>query len=115
MRSRLWVRAGSAGGWGMLSAARMAQMNRLLDEALDLDLEGRRRWLEALAPEYEDLKLALWKALLAPDGSGAEALAVLPKVEIGPQTVTVNPLNAGERVGPYALVRELGAGGMAEV
>src|SRR6266436_5948125 len=65
----------------MLSAAEMAQMNRLLDEALDLDPEGRRRWLEALAPEYEDLKAALRKALL-PDAVAAESgnLATLPKL-----------------------------------
>jgi len=34
----------------MLSAARIAQMNRLLDEARDLDAQGWRRWLEGLPP-----------------------------------------------------------------
>src|SRR6266478_1094595 len=101
----------------MLSAAQMAQMNRLLDEALDLDPEGRRRWLEALAPEYEDLKPALRKALL-PDAVAAESgnLATLPKLgAAGDTTEFGSGLQAGELVGPYRLVRPLGAGGMAEV
>src|SRR6266481_7481616 len=95
----------------------MVQMNRLLDEALDLDPEGRRRWLEALAAEYEDLKPALRKALL-PDSVAAESkdLATLPK--LGAADGATEPgsgLQAGQRVGPYQLVRPLGAGGMAEV
>src|SRR6266481_6162365 len=101
----------------MLSAAQMAQMNRLLDEALDLDPEGRRRWLEALAREYEDLKPALRKALL-PDAVAAESgnLATLPKLgAAGDPTEFGSGLQAGELVGPYRLVRPLGAGGMAEV
>jgi serine/threonine protein kinase/Tfp pilus assembly protein PilF len=100
----------------MLSAAQMAQMNRLLDEALDLDAEGRRRWLEALAPEYEDLRAALSKALL-PEPVAAESgnLATLPKLDGAEATETGSGLQAGELVGPYRLVRPLGAGGMAEV
>src|SRR6266436_500051 len=101
----------------MLSAAQMAQMNRLLDEALDLDPEGRRRWLEALAPEYEDLKAALRKALL-PDAVAAESgnLATLLKLgAAGDPTEFGSGLRAGVLVGPYRLVRPLGAGGMAEV
>jgi eukaryotic-like serine/threonine-protein kinase len=100
----------------MLSAAQMAQMNRLLDEALDLDPEGRRRWLEALAPEYEDLKAALSKALL-PEPVAAESgnLATLPKLDGAEATETGSGLQAGALVGPYRLVRPLGAGGMAEV
>jgi len=64
----------------MLSAAQMAQMSRLLDEALELDEPGRRRWLEALDPEHRDLEAALRRALL-PDGKdGAEAPATLRQV-----------------------------------
>jgi hypothetical protein len=48
----------------MLSAAQMAQMSRLLDEALELDEPGRRRWLEALPPEHKDLEPALRRALV---------------------------------------------------
>jgi serine/threonine protein kinase/TolB-like protein/Tfp pilus assembly protein PilF len=97
-----------------LSALQMARMSRLLDEVLPLDEAARRLWLGKLATEDQDLESALRQALLAPDGSVAEVLSTLPKVESGPHTVA-HGLKLGERVGPYALVRELGAGGMAEV
>jgi len=48
----------------MLSAAQMAQLSRLLDEALELDLAGRRSWLAALAAEHRELEPALRRALL---------------------------------------------------
>jgi eukaryotic-like serine/threonine-protein kinase len=102
----------------MLSAAQMAQLSRLLDEALELDPAGRRSWLEALAAEHRDLEPALRRALL-PDGdgaSGSEQSVTLPKVGAEIQTDAIaSGLQAGERVGPYLLVRPLGAGGMAEV
>jgi serine/threonine-protein kinase len=93
----------------MLSAAQMARMSRLLDEALDLDLAARRRWLEALAPEHKDLLTALRQALLT-EGDQVS----------GPARIRTNPIGrcaqqAGEFVGPYRLIRPLGVGGMAEV
>lgn len=42
----------------MLSAAQMTQMSRLLGEALELDPEGRRRWLQALPAEHWELEPA---------------------------------------------------------
>jgi serine/threonine protein kinase len=98
-----------------LSAAQMAQMSALLDEALDLDEAGRRRWLDSLGPEHRDLESALRQALLPQesDGAGSDRLATLPKVEAaGGRVSTLKP---GERVGPYQLERALGSGGMAEV
>jgi TolB-like protein len=102
----------------MLSAARMAQMSRLLDEVLELDAEGRRRWLEALPAEYRDLEPALEQALFPQEGqiTGAGAVATLPKLgAAGDKTEFGSGLQAGEQVGPYRLMRPLGAGGMAEV
>ncbi len=59
----------------VLSAAQMAQMSRLLDEALPLDEAGRRRWLQQLAPEHEELGTALRQALLPQDQAGCRGPA----------------------------------------
>jgi serine/threonine protein kinase len=101
-----------------LSAAQMAQMSRLLDEALDLDAAGRRRWLEQLAPEYAELAPALRQALLPEAGKSSDSsLETLPKIGAGPgdTVMAVSGLQPGGHVGPYQLVRSLGSGGMAEV
>jgi serine/threonine protein kinase len=101
----------------MLSAARMAQMSRLLDEALELDPEARRRWLEALPSEHRDLEPILRQALFPSQrqAATAEAMATLPKIAAVGTTQVVSGLQAGELVGPYRLLCPVGAGGMAEV
>jgi eukaryotic-like serine/threonine-protein kinase len=102
----------------MLSAARMARMGRLLDEALELGPEARWHWLEALSPSDRDLEAALRQALLPEEGqaTGTDRLGTLPKIgPTGDKTQFGSGLQAGELVGPYRLMRPLGAGGMAEV
>jgi len=102
-----------------LSIPQMRRMSRLLDEALPLDATGRRAWLETLPTEHRDLVQALRGALLPGDAELAELdkLAALP--ELGAVTRAGSPctsgLQTGARVGPYQLIRPLGAGGMAEV
>jgi serine/threonine protein kinase/Tol biopolymer transport system component len=97
----------------------MALMSRLLDEALPLDAAGRRLWLEQLSPEYRELAQYLREALLPGDSQAAEmkSLSTLPKLgAAGEQApVAASGLQSGTRVGPYELIRLLGAGGMAEV
>jgi signal transduction histidine kinase/CheY-like chemotaxis protein len=63
-----------------LTASQMARMSRLLDEALPLDRAGRLRWIEALAPQNQDLVAALTGVLL-PEEGGGEPLTTLSKVE----------------------------------
>jgi len=93
----------------------MARMSRLLDEALLLDEAGRCHWLEALSPEYQDIAEALREALL-PIGDGAlPVLASLPKFGDDPSVADSSRLEAGARVGPYNLIKPLGAGGMGQV
>jgi len=102
----------------MLTAAQIARMSQLLDEALELDPEGRRRWLEVLSPQYQDLESALRQALLSGSAMAANSsdLATLPKIGASRNnTEFVISLQAGERVGPYRLISPLGSGGMAEV
>jgi serine/threonine protein kinase/predicted Zn-dependent protease len=101
-----------------LSASQMAQMSRLLDEALPLDAAARRSWLERLAAEYRDIAPALWEALLPGESRVAapRALETLPKLPAARASGgSARSLQAGARVGPYELIRALGAGGMAEV
>jgi serine/threonine protein kinase/tetratricopeptide (TPR) repeat protein len=102
-----------------LSISQMAVMSRLLDEALPLDAAGRRVWLDALSAEYRDLTPALREALLPEEGEAArvKAFTTLPKLgfDDAAGVAAASGLQAGARIGPYALIRRLGAGGMAEV
>jgi serine/threonine protein kinase/Tfp pilus assembly protein PilF len=97
----------------------MARMSQLLEQALPLDEAGRRAWLERATQEHPDLAAALRAALLPEEAQAAELriLATLPKLgcanEANPPAAS--GLQPGARVGPYELIRLLGAGGMAEV
>jgi len=100
----------------VMSAAQMARMSHLLEQALALDEAGRKRWLEALAQDQRDLEPALRRALLSQNRSGIEALATLPKIAAAAGEEKVESrLRPAMMVGPYRLIRQLGAGGMAEV
>jgi serine/threonine protein kinase/Tol biopolymer transport system component len=102
-----------------LSVAQMALMSRLLDEALPLDAAGRRDWLDELSPEYRELAQYLREALQPGESQAAElrSLSTLPKLGAADHEglVATSGLQPGARVGPYELIRLLGAGGMAEV
>ncbi|HEY0797789.1 MAG TPA: serine/threonine-protein kinase, partial [Candidatus Baltobacteraceae bacterium] len=94
-------------------------MSRLLDEALPLDETGRRLWLENLSSNYAEFAGALTEALLAApaESASAQRLATLPKFDFDhdAEPIAATGLQPGDRVGPYALIRLLGSGGMAEV
>ena len=97
----------------VLTGDQVALLSQLLDQALPLDKDGRERWLRALSPEYQALEPALRQALLS---AGAGASVTLPTSEgAGDLSMMALGLRAGQRIGPYLLVRELGAGGMAVV
>jgi serine/threonine protein kinase/Tfp pilus assembly protein PilF len=102
-----------------LTASQLATMSRLLDEALPLDEAGRRSWLRALAAQHAELLPALRQALLPEFYQAAESRSFVTLLEssagderAGPASTGLKP---GARVGPYELIRLLGAGGMAEV
>ena len=101
------------------------QLNRLLDEALDLPLVDRERWLASLGPENEPLKVRLCALLtqapsvqassfLATPNFGSLALSEFPEdgdqPRFGPDAD-----QPGAIVGPYRLLRSIGAGGMGAV
>ena len=102
-----------------LTADQIGLLSRLLDQALPLDTEARRQWLESLPPEHQTLLPALRQALLFDDD--ATSTSALFKTDPGSggapgaSTVLTSGLQPGQRIGPYQLVRELGAGGMAVV
>src|SRR5260370_2764048 len=102
-----------------LTIAQMALMSGLLDEALPLDEAERRAWLEKQSPEYPDLAQHLREALLPQDSQAAYSQSPLTLSGLAfSQVASVAPasgLQPGARVGPYELIRLLGAGGMAEV
>jgi serine/threonine protein kinase len=96
-----------------LSTEQLARMSRLLDEVIDLDETARHKWLRALPSEHADLEPALRQGLFPQEGG--EVMATLPKIGAGAAARAESGLQAGELVGPYRLMRQLGAGGMAEV
>jgi serine/threonine protein kinase len=102
-----------------LTISQMALMSRLLDEALPLDESARRSWLENLSPECAEIAQALRQALLPDgeqlsDGADLETLRSFSLAEFAGGYAN-SSMKPGAEVGPYRLIRLLGAGGMAEV
>ena len=93
----------------------MKRMSALLDQALELDTHGRQRWLAALPAQDRDLEAALRRALLPGQSDGDSLSPELPAVALKTLNAAGLGLAVGQRIGPYLLVRQLGAGGVAEV
>ena len=95
-------------------------ISRRLDEALAIEPAQRNTWLDALA-EPDSIRTKLRRLLQ--DAAGVETgdfLNTLPKLtlradEDGAPNPPSHAAAAGARVGPYRLIRELGAGGMGVV
>ena len=93
-----------------MSAADLSLLSRLLDEAMDLPAEAVEPWLLRLPPPDAALAPLLRGLLAARTGRVAflDRLPTLPPVD-------ASIARAGERVGAYELVREIGRGGMGAV
>lgn len=91
----------------------LVRLSRLLDEVLDLAPDGRRQWLDSLAAEHADLRPSLEAMLFRAGGiETQDFLGRMPGFDDLSDAVSVR---AGEMVGPYRLIRELGSGGTASV
>ena len=95
-------------------------ISRRLDEALAIEPGQRDTWLDALA-EPDSIRDTLRRLLRdAPGVETGDFLNTLPKLtlrsdEDGAPNPPSHAAAAGARVGPYRLIRELGAGGMGVV
>lgn len=94
-----------------------AQLSRLLDDALDRPAALRLVWIDTLGSEFDELKPEL-RRLLANAAliESGDYLDTVPSLTLDPLDVNAAPaLHAGEIIGPYRLLRELGTGGMGDV
>jgi hypothetical protein len=105
-----------------LSAAEVALLSHLLDEALDKPATQREEWVAHAAIEHGSIVVML-KALLQAhsDANTCQLLDHAPiamAAAIGASMSSLGAeaqLAAGMDVGPYRLLREIGHGGMAVV
>ena len=95
-----------------LSGADWVKLSQLLDEALDLDPAHRKQWVESLPPEHRAFSDTLRDLLLRESGAETRDILLEPPSLRG---VPFAAVSSGEVVGPYRLIRELGAGGTATV
>ena len=108
-----------------IDAQTWSRVSPLLDQALDLPAQQRAAWLEELPPPEDELKATLRELLARAACVETDALlAGLPKFDsVDDNGNTANAdqdggsgaYAAGDLVGPYRLVRELGLGGMGAV
>jgi eukaryotic-like serine/threonine-protein kinase len=100
-----------------IDANTWAELNHLLDAALDRPASERNRWLETLGPEYEGLKPRLRDLLARARTENDGLLDTLPKFDVDTEYLAeaASGDQPGDAVGPYRLARELGSGGMGTV
>jgi serine/threonine-protein kinase len=102
------------------TAEEYAVLLALLEDALDLDVEAREGWIDGLSAAHDGLRPTLRRMLVAPSAREAAGVLELHRhIAAVVEDAMANPLaaelQAGERIGPYELVREIGRGGMGFV
>ena len=97
------------------TAAQWPEISRLLDEGLALPAAEREAWLARLAAAnavHHDALRGLMDTLGKIEDGGF--LSELPHLDVDDAPGAAEP-QAGQTVGPYRLVREIGVGGMGTV
>ena len=94
-----------------------SRLSALLDDVLLLPADQRTRWVDALPAEHADLKATLQDLLARATAESDDFMQHPVRVRgaiaaIAPEAIVANP---GMLVGPYRLLREIGAGGMGTV
>jgi eukaryotic-like serine/threonine-protein kinase len=100
-----------------IDARTWLRVNPLLDAALETPPAEREAWLAGLPAQHDDLR-ALLRTLLGrasrvDNAALLEALPAMDTTDDGAAHAAQH--SAGELIGPYRLLRELGAGGMGAV
>jgi serine/threonine-protein kinase len=95
---------------------RLKRVNNLLEVALALPESERQHWLDSLPPDQQSLVPVL-SSMLARAGQEADSFLRQPfsLATAGDQASQATGDQPGSEVGPYRLIKELGAGGMATV
>ncbi len=99
-----------------MDKGRRDRVDDVFQDALDLALEERRPFVERACAGDEDLSRAVRRLLASHERAEADGFIEGPVLQVAEQLAASEAgLPPGHSVGPYKVVRPLGAGGMGDV